>query len=38
MQDKNYYELIFSAYPDVVTTKELRVMLGGVCKKTMPVS
>ncbi len=27
MQDKNYYELIFSGYPDVVTTKDLRVML-----------
>lgn len=35
MQDKNYYELIFSAYPDVVTTKDLRVMLGGACEKTV---
>lgn len=34
MQDRNYYELLFVAYPDVVTTKELRIMLGGVCEKT----
>lgn len=35
MQDRNYYELLFVAYPDVVTTKELRIMLGGVCEKTV---
>lgn len=35
MQDRNYYELLFMAYPDVVTAKELKVMLGGVCEKTV---
>ena len=34
MQDRNYYELLFVAYPDVVTVRELRIMLGGICEKT----
>lgn len=34
MRDRKHYELQFSSYPDVVTTNDLRVMLGGICEKT----
>lgn len=34
MQDRNEYEVMFAMYPDVVSTKELRIMLGGICEKT----
>ena len=34
MQDRSYYERMFLGYPELVTTKELREMLGGVCENT----
>lgn len=34
MQDRDEYEVMFAMYPDVVSTKELRIMLGGICEKT----
>ena len=34
MQDRSFYERKFLGYPELVTTQELREMLGGVCENT----
>ena len=34
MQDRSYYERMFTGFPELVATKELREMLGGVCENT----
>ncbi len=34
MQERYEYEVKFSSYPDVVTIKELMLMLDGVCEHT----
>lgn len=34
MQDRRYYEVRFFDYPDLVTTAQLREMLGGVTQRT----
>ena len=33
MFSREYYEAEFTAYPDVVTLKEMRKMLGGISEK-----
>ncbi len=30
MKNRNYYEKAFASYPDLVTTEQARIMLGGV--------
>ena len=33
MKNKAYYEELFMSYPDVLTLRQFRSMLGGMCEK-----
>lgn len=35
LKNRKYYEKLFEHYPDVVTLKDLRTMLGGVAESTV---
>ena len=35
MKSRKYYENLFSSYPDLVTPRHVRIMLGGVGRNTV---